>query len=215
MILNGQTMHKRFQRRIARLKGVRSTRWHSDPTRVPPGQVVTDHFPVLHEGDVPHINLTSWQLRLFGLVEEPVSFTWEALHALPATEVATDVHCVTRWSKLDTVWEGVSTRELLSRVTLLPRAGYVLVHAAGGYTANLELDAFLANDALFAWGYEGKPLAPAHGWPLRLVAPQRYFWKSVKWVTAVEFLSRNKPGYWEERGYHMVGDPWREERFGW
>jgi len=183
--------------------------------RVPPGQIVTERFPVLHEGGLPEIRLEQWQFRLFGQVEAERVLSWEAFRGLPANSIRADVHCVTRWSKLDTTWEGVATRDVLRQVALLPSARYVLVHAAGGYSANLALDAFLAEDALFAWAYDGVPLSPQHGWPLRLVVPQRYFWKSVKWVTGVEFLAENRPGYWEERGYHMEGDPWSEERFGW
>ena len=207
-------MAGQLHRRNDRLRGKKRAVAQQDD-RVPPGQVVTERFPVLHEGDLPHIKIAQWRIRLFGLVTAERVFDWASFRALPSTSIKADVHCVTRWSKLDTVWSGVATRDLVQAVTPSPSAHYVLVHAAGGYTANLELDAFLAADALFAWAFDGQPLSPQHGWPLRLVVPGRYFWKSVKWVDSVKFLAENRPGYWEERGYHMVGDPWLEERFGW
>jgi DMSO/TMAO reductase YedYZ molybdopterin-dependent catalytic subunit len=133
---------------------------------------------------------------------------------LPAKETVADIHCVTRWSKLDTRWEGVSTRELLSHVRVKPEARYVLVRAEQGFTTNLPLDDFLREENLFAWRYDGKELAPEHGGPLRLVVPSLYFWKSAKWVRGVELLAEDRPGFWESYGYHNRGDPWKEERFG-
>ena len=182
--------------------------------RVPPGQYLTDRFPVLHYGGVPRLDKATWDFRIWGLVEEEKRWTFDQFRALPAREVVADIHCVTRWSKLDTRWEGVGTQELLSHVRLKPEARYVLVHAEQGFTANLPLDDFLREENLFAWRYDGKELAPEHGGPLRLVVPSLYFWKSAKWVRGVELLAKDRPGFWEGYGYHNRGDPWKEERFG-
>jgi DMSO/TMAO reductase YedYZ molybdopterin-dependent catalytic subunit len=182
--------------------------------RVPPGQYLTDRFPVLHYGSVPRFDKATWDFRIWGLVEEEKRWTFDQLRALPAKEIVTDIHCVTRWSKLDTRWEGVSTRELLSHVRAKPEARYVLVHAEQGFTANLTLDDFLREENQFAWRYDGKELAPEHGGPLRLVVPSLYFWKSAKWVRGIELLAEDRPGFWESYGYHNRGDPWKEERFG-
>lgn len=181
--------------------------------RIPPGQVLTEKFPVLHEGPVPRVNLTEWDFRVTGLVEEPLVLTYEQFTALPTRRIVVDIHCVTRWTKLDTVWEGVPSRELMRLIKPLPEARYIMVHAEHGYTTNLSLDDFLHEDVLFAWRYDDKPLAPEHGYPLRLVVPHLYFWKSAKWVRRLEFMAENRPGFWESRGYHIRGDPWREERF--
>ena len=182
--------------------------------RVPPGQYLTDRFPVLHYGGVPRLDRAAWNFRIWGLVEVEKRWTFDQLRALPAREIVADIHCVTRWSKLDTHWEGVSTRDLLSHVRLKPEARFVLVHAEQGFTANLSLDDFLREENLFAWRYDGQELAPEHGGPLRLVVPSLYFWKSAKWVRGVELLARDRPGFWEGYGYHNRGDPWKEERFG-
>jgi DMSO/TMAO reductase YedYZ molybdopterin-dependent catalytic subunit len=184
-----------------------------DPARVPPGQYLTERFPVLHAGVVPRVDLSRWDFQVGGLVEEPVRFSYDEIRAMPATEEVFDIHCVTKWSKLDTRWEGVSVAELMSRVRLLPEASHVLVHAEHGFTANLPLDDFLAEPNLFAYRYDGAELEPDHGWPLRLVVPRLYFWKSVKWVRGLQFLDHDAPGFWERNGYHMYGDPWREQRF--
>jgi len=181
--------------------------------RVPPGQYLTDPLPVLHEGPVPSFDPATWDLRLFGLVEEEVVFSHEQIAALPRVRVVTDIHCVTTWSKLDTVWEGVSLRQLMDHVRLLPEARYVLVHCEHGYTTNLPLEALMDDDVLLAYGYDDAPLAPEHGYPLRLVVPKRYFWKSAKWVRGLEFMAQDRPGFWEQRGYHNDGDPWKEERY--
>jgi len=181
--------------------------------RIPPGQRVTDRFPVLHEGPIPPFDPATWDLRLFGLVEKEVAFTYDQILALPTVRVVADVHCVTGWSKLDTVWEGVSCRELLKHVRLRPEARYVMVHAEYGFTANLPLEALLDDDVLLAYRYNDAPLTPEHGYPLRLVVPKRYFWKSVKWVRGLEFMAQDRPGYWEQRGYHNNADPWKEERY--
>jgi len=181
--------------------------------RIPPGQIVVDDWPVLHHGNVPKIDLATWRLRIFGLVEEELEFTYEEFKRLPNVERITDFHCVTRWSRLDNRWRGVSTEEVLKRVSLRPEAKFVIVHAEAGFTANLSLEEFVKQDVLFAWEHDGKVLTPEHGYPLRLVVPQLYAWKSVKWVTGLEFTEQDRPGFWEQRGYHMHGDPWKEERY--
>lgn len=182
--------------------------------RVPPGQYVTNRLPVLHYGSVPSFDRDSWDFRIWGLVEEEKRWTFDQFRQLPTREIVADIHCVTGWSKLDTLWEGVSTREVLRHVQLKPEARFVLVHAEGGFTTNLSLDDFMREENLFAWRYNGQDLSPEHGWPLRLVVPSLYFWKSAKWVRGIELLSHDRPGFWESYGYHNRGDPWKEERYG-
>ncbi len=182
--------------------------------RIPPGQRLVQRLPVLHYGSVPRVDLGKWDLRLFGLVEEEVRWTYDDVRALPSRTLTCDIHCVTTWSLLDTVWEGVPVGEVMRHVRLKPQARYVLVHAEQGFTTNMPLDVFVAEENLLAWGYSGEELTPEHGWPLRLVIPSRYFWKSAKWVRGIEFLDHDVPGFWEQYGYHNNGDPWKEERFG-
>ncbi len=182
--------------------------------RVPPGQHVTEKWPVLHHGPVPAIDLSRWTFRVFGLVENPFELTYEQFLALPRTVSTSDIHCVTGWSRLDNRWEGVPARVLVEMARPLPGAGFVLVHAEGGFTTNLLLDDLLRDDVLFAFRHDGQDLTPEHGWPLRLVVPHLYFWKSAKWVRGLEFRDRDTPGFWERAGYHMRGDPWKEERYG-
>jgi len=181
--------------------------------RVPPNQIVTQKFPVLTYGKTPRVGLAEWRLRLFGEVEEPITLRWEEFRQLPTVQVRADFHCVTQWSRLDNLWEGVRAREVVARVRLKPTARFVMVHCYGGYTTNLPLEVLLEEDVLFAFRLDGKDLTPEHGWPVRLVVPSRYGWKSAKWVNGLEFLAENRPGFWEARGYHMNGDPWKEERF--
>lgn len=176
--------------------------------RLPPRQVRTRKWPVLHAGPTPRIDLDSWRFTLSGAVERPVSWTWAEFRALPSARVFADMHCVTRWSRLDNVWEGVLIAQILKSVTLKPEALFVSVLAEGGYTTNLPLDEFAAEDCLLAWGHDGRDLEPDHGAPLRLVVPRLYAWKSAKWVTGIEFLAEDRPGFWEENGYHNHGDPW-------
>ena len=183
-------------------------------SRIPRGQRLAARMPVLHYGPMPRIDINKWDLRLWGLVEEEVRWSYPELRAMPAAQMTADIHCVTTWSMLDTHWEGLSIQELMKHVRLRPTARYVLVHAEGGWTTNMALEVLLAPDNLLAWAYEGQELTPEHGWPLRLVVPSRYFWKSAKWVRGLEFLDHDVPGFWEQAGYHMNGDPWREERFG-
>lgn len=184
-----------------------------DPGRIPPGQYYTERFPVLHAGGVPKVDLKAWDFAVEGLVATPRTWSYEEILSLPAVRRTFDIHCVTKWSKLDTDWEGVPVTELMSAVELLPSATHVLVQAEHGFTANLPLEDFLAADNLFAYRFGGVQLEPKHGWPLRLVVPHLYFWKSVKWVRSLRFLDRDEPGFWERNGYHMYGDPWMQQRF--
>ncbi len=182
-------------------------------TDVPPGQFVTDKFPVLTYGPAPKIDLGSWRFRIFGLVKEQVGLTWDQFVALPQVTVDAAFHCVTQWSRLENTWEGVPFAEVLKLAEPLPQARFVMVHCYGDYTTNLPLEALKDDGVLFAYKHDGELLAPDHGGPLRLVVPKLYGWKSAKWVSGIEFMEHNRPGFWEQRGYHMYGDPWKEERF--
>jgi DMSO/TMAO reductase YedYZ molybdopterin-dependent catalytic subunit len=184
--------------------------------RIPPRQVLTRKWPVLHVGPTPRFDRITWIFRIFGLVEQPWQCGYDAFRALPRVGVRADMHCVTRWSTLDNVWEGVSTRTVLEQVRVLPAARFVLVHGENDFTTNLPLADFLGEDCLFAWGHNGRDLEPDHGYPLRLVVPRLYAWKSAKWVRGVELLAEDRPGFWESwenGGYHLRGDPWAEQRF--
>lgn len=179
--------------------------------RIPPHQVETMKFPVLHAGPTPRADLPAWTFRIWGLVEQPWQCDYATFTAMPRVRVYADMHCVTRWSKLGNVWEGVSTPEVMSRVRPLPGARFVLVHCEHGFTTNLPLDDFLQEDCLFAWRHNGADLDEDHGYPLRLVVPRLYAWKSAKWVRGVELLAEDRPGFWESwenGGYHMRGGPW-------
>ncbi len=182
--------------------------------RLPPGQSLVESFPVLHYGGVPRIDPEDWSLRIFGLVEKERTLSFAEFQALPQVKVLSDIHCVTSWSRLDNLWEGVSTSALRDLVKIRSEAGFAIIHASAGFTANLALDDFFQEDVLFAFRHNGKALSPDHGFPVRLVVPRLYFWKSAKWVTGVEFTAEDRPGFWETRGYHNRGDPWREERYG-
>ncbi len=184
-------------------------------SKLPPGQFVTQGWPVLHEGPVPEFDEETWSFRVFGLVEEPLTLTYKEFMALPKVMVVADFHCVTTWSKLNNRWEGVAFKEVMKLIRPKPGARFVMVHCDGGYTTNLPLDLLMDDDVLFAYRHNGKPLAPEHGWPLRLVVPKRYGWKSAKWVRGLEFMEKDRRGFWEERGYHNDADPWAEERFSW
>ncbi|HYX68574.1 MAG TPA: sulfite oxidase-like oxidoreductase [Terriglobales bacterium] len=181
--------------------------------RLPPGQSLTLKWPVLHYGSVPRFDPARWDFKISGLVERPVSLTWEEFNRLPRFEDTSDFHCVTRWSRFDNHWGGVAFREILKLVKLQPRAGFVLVHAEQGFTANVPLPDLDRPNVLFATHHDGQPLTPDHGYPLRLIVPHLYAWKSVKWVRAIEFHDHDVPGFWEQNGYHMYGDPWKEQRF--
>jgi DMSO/TMAO reductase YedYZ molybdopterin-dependent catalytic subunit len=184
-----------------------------DPARLPPGQYLTEKWPVLHAGSVPKTDLTTWDFRVFGEVEEPVTLTYDELRALPQTEVTIDIHCVTRWSRFDTSFRGVHWRELAKLVGPKPSAHFVVAHAEQGFTTNVPLAALQDDEALIAREADGQPLEPEHGWPLRLVVPSRYFWKSAKWLRGLELLASDQPGFWERYGYHNDADYWQEERY--
>lgn len=202
-------------KRVERLKRVTNTPKAPQGERVPPGQFVTEKFPVLHYGETPRYDdLSNWDLRVFGLVKSPKTFTWDELMALPAKTQTVDIHCVTRWSKLDTTWTGVAWREFLRHIQVDPRATHVMAHCEHDFTTNIALDVLDDDDTMLAYQYGGEPLEPDHGYPLRLLAPKKYFWKSAKWLRGLEFMDADRAGFWERHGYHMQGDPWREERFG-
>jgi DMSO/TMAO reductase YedYZ molybdopterin-dependent catalytic subunit len=193
--------------------------------RLPPGQALTNKFPVLHYGPVPSFDPATWDFRIWGEVEEEKRWSWEEFNKLPRTSVVMDIHCVTRWSKFDTLWEGVSVRTLVEQGFFkpLPTARFVLQHAEYGFTVNLPMEVVLSENFLLATHYDGQPLTPDHGYPLRGVVgyiPQRpdlttpYFWKGAKWLRGLEFLRYDRPGFWEQAGYHNNADVWKEERFG-
>lgn len=181
--------------------------------RLPPGQVLTEKWPVLHYGAVPDVDLATWDFRVYGLVERPARWTYQEFLALPQSQVRSDIHCVTRWSRYDNLWQGVSFQEVLRHVQVQPEARFAVIHAEQGFTTNLPLAELAQDDVLFAHQHDGKELTPDHGWPLRLVVPSRYFWKSAKWVRGIELVANDQPGFWERNGYHNDADPWREERF--
>ena len=185
-----------------------------DPARLPPGQYLTEKWPVLHAGDVPDVDLATWNLRLFGEVEEEVTLDYEQLRELPSTAITTDIHCVTRWSRFDARFRGVHWGELAERCRPKPSARFLVAHAEGGYTENVPLPALEDEHALIAWEADGESLTPEHGWPLRLVIPSKYFWKSAKWLRGLELTTNDRPGFWERYGYHNDADFWKEERYG-
>ena len=182
----------------------------ADPSRVPPGQYVTEDFPVLSAGPTPHTKLDAWSFSISG-GDQPRSWSWDEFVDLPTERVTVDIHCVTRWSKLDTTWQGVSVDTLLSQVS--HQASFVLAHCDGGYTTNLPLADVTGGQAWVAFDYGGEPLDPEHGGPARLLVPHLYFWKSAKWVRRLELLDHDVPGFWETYGYNMYGDPWQEQRY--
>jgi DMSO/TMAO reductase YedYZ molybdopterin-dependent catalytic subunit len=182
-----------------------------DPERVPPGQYVTRDFPVLSAGPTPHTPLAEWTFEIRGAVDKPVSWTWNELLALPSETPMVDIHCVTMWSKLDASWRGVSVDTLLDGVDT--SAEYVLAFCDGGYTTNLPIEDVIGGKAWITYEYEGSPLPAEHGGPARLLVPHLYFWKSAKWVRGLELRDYDEPGFWETYGYHMYGDPWKEQRY--
>ena len=181
--------------------------------RLPPGQSLTLQWPVLHTGSVPRFDAALWDFRVAGLVANPLRLSYAEFIALPPAEITADFHCVTRWSRLDNRWKGVAVRTLLDRAQALAQARFVLVQGDHGYTANIPLADLLESDVLLATHHDGQPLAPEHGFPLRLVVPKLYAWKSVKWVRGLQLLESDQPGFWEQNGYHLYGDPWKEQRF--
>lgn len=187
---------------------------NKDIKRLPPGQKLIEDFPVLHYGDVPKINIEKWDFKVMGLIRNPLVFTFDEFLKLPSVEIITDFHCVTGWSKFDLLWKGILFKTIAEVVSPLPEARFISIVAENGYTTNLPLDVAMDDDVLFAYEYDGRPLTPEHGYPLRLVVPKRYAYKSAKWVKGVEFLKEDSPGFWEVRGYSNSADPWREERYG-
>jgi DMSO/TMAO reductase YedYZ molybdopterin-dependent catalytic subunit len=181
--------------------------------RLPPGQSLTLKWPVLHYGSVPDFDEATWNFRISGEVALPVKLSWKEFRSLPQTETTSDFHCVTRWSRLDNLWKGVLFTEVLKLVQPKPEAKYVLVQAEEGYTANIPLEDLQRPDVLFALEHDGEPLAAEHGGPLRLIVPQLYAWKSVKWVRGFTLLDHDQLGFWEQNGYHRYGDPWKEQRY--
>lgn len=193
--------------------------------RLPPGQSLTDKFPVLHYGSVPRYDLTKWTFRVYGEVEEAKQWTWEEFQKLPMREIKMDIHCVTRWSKFDTTWKGVWLPDLIEQgiIKLRPAAKHVIEHCEYGFTTNLDIEHFMKPTTLMATEFDGKPLDPDHGYPLRVVVgavkdnakdpDTRYFWKGGKWLRALEFTQTDRPGFWEQAGYHNVARVWPEERF--
>lgn len=211
-------MFKKYKNRREMEEAVRSE------GRLPAGQSLTEKFPVLHYGPVPAFNPATWDFRVWGLVKEPVTWTWEAFLKLPRTAMTVDLHCVTRWSKFDTLWEGVSLKTLIDEgfIQPLPEAKYIVQHAEYGYTTNLPIEVYVQDNFLLATHYDGEPIPPDHGYPLRgvtgAIAGRKdlkdvYLWKGAKWLRGLEFLAEDKPGFWEKAGYHNEADVWEEERF--
>ena len=184
-----------------------------DPARLPPGQYLTEKWPVLHAGTVPETDLATWDFKVFGEVERPVTLSWEELQALPSREIELDIHCVTRWSRFGARFRGVHWNELAKLAGPKPAGRYVVAHAEQGFTANVPLRALEDENALIAYEAEGEALTPDHGWPLRLVIPSKYFWKSAKWLRGIELVEHDQPGFWERYGYHNEADYWKEERY--
>lgn len=183
-----------------------------DPSRLPPGQYLTDRFPVLHVGDVPDYEPGQWDLTITGLVDRPFTIGFEELTAMPSVSLTFDIHCVTKWSKFDTTWTGVRVRDLLEQAGVQSGGTHVVEHAEFGYTTNLPLADITTDEAIVAYAFEGEPIEDIHGGPVRIVVPHLYFWKSAKWVRALEVVDGDRPGFWERNGYHMYGDPFREQR---
>ena len=180
---------------------------------MPPGQYETRDFPVLSLGPTPEIDLNTWSLEILGLVEKPLKWSWKEFNALPQENIVRDIHCVTKWSKFDTRWRGVSLDYLMELIGVLPEATHLIAHSHDGYTTNLPLEDVRGGKAIVALGYDDAPIESQHGGPARLLVPHLYFWKSAKWVKALEFVDADEPGFWEVRGYHNYGDPWREQRY--
>jgi DMSO/TMAO reductase YedYZ molybdopterin-dependent catalytic subunit len=191
-------------------RGFRSRGSDAPSDRIPPGQHRVDDFPVLSAGPTPHTPLDEWTFTIEG-AGDPVRWTWDEFQALPSEQITVDIHCVTKWSKLDTAWEGVSLDTLLEHVDGEP--GYLLAFCDGGYTTNLPLEHASDGKAWIAYTYDGQPLEPEHGGPARLLVPHLYFWKSAKWVRGLRLLDEDEPGFWEQNGYHILGDPWQEQRY--
>ncbi len=181
--------------------------------KLPPGQSLTLKWPVLHYGSVPTFSPQIWDLKIYGLVESPLNLTWNEFNALPKVQTMSDFHCVTRWSRFDNRWDGVAMQEILRRVHPRPSASHVLLHAEQGFTANVPIADLDRPEVILATHHDGEPLSADHGYPMRLIVPHLYGWKSVKWLRGMEFLDHDAAGFWEQNGYHMYGDPWKEQRY--
>ncbi|MFN8482234.1 MAG: sulfite oxidase-like oxidoreductase [Anaerolineae bacterium] len=200
--------------RVQRLRRADAAREHDQGTdRLPPGQALTLKFPVLTYGSTPNVRPDDWTFEVWGLVEEPKTWTWDEFLAIGAKEQVCDIHCVTRWSKFDTLWKGIPFKAVYEQLKPKPGADYVMLHSYGGYTTNMRVDEMLDDSVMFAYEYEGKPLERDHGGPMRALVPRLYFWKSAKWVRGLEFMNTNRPGFWEMYGYHIHGDYRLEQRF--
>jgi len=196
-----------------RRAGARLAGQSSESGRLPPGQYLTDRFPVLHYGSVPKFDVQKWDFKVFGLVGSPIKWTYEQLRAQPTKRIVTDIHCVTRWSQYDMIWEGMPFRDLAAIVQPKPEAKFVLAHCEQGFTANVPLAKLLDEDVLLAYRYNDAELSAEHGYPLRLLVPKLYFWKSAKWLRGLEFMAKDKLGFWEKYGYNNDADPWLEQRY--
>ncbi|MDA1188592.1 MAG: sulfite oxidase-like oxidoreductase [Chloroflexi bacterium] len=197
-------------KKLGRLTEIKQDR---EGQSAPPGQYLTKKFPVLTFGPTPKIDLKDWKFKVSGLVEKEFELDWKQFTGLPKLTLDAEFHCVTQWSKLENTWEGIAYRELVKLIKVKPEAKYAMVHCYGGYSTNVSLEVLDDDDVLFAYRHDGEDLPAEHGGPMRLVVPKRYGWKSAKWVNGIEFMEKDKPGFWEARGYHMEGDPWKEERF--
>lgn len=199
-----------------RLKKARvPARQEEHGNRLPPGQTLTQKFPILHEGEIPTYDMSEWNFKIFGEIEEAKTFSYQDILQLPQTKLIRDIHCVTRWSKFDNEFEGVKVTDFLKAydIKINPEAKYVMVHGDFDYDTNLPIEEFLKDDILLAHSYNGEALTPQHGWPLRLLVPHLYFWKSAKWIRGFEFMKEDRPGFWERNGFHNEADPFKEERF--
>jgi len=199
-----------FDPKKRRVEGVNSF----GKERTPPGQVATAKFPVLTYGATPEIDPKDWRFRVWGAVEQERVWTWDDFMKFPQTTIHADFHCVTRWSRFDDDWSGVLFKDMMKFLAVKPAAQFVMQHAYGGYTTNLPLQVMLDEDVIFAHTFNGRPLPREHGGPMRVFTPRRYAWKGAKWVNGLEFITRDRPGFWEMNGYNTPADPWKEERFG-
>ena len=184
-----------------------------DPARLPPGQYLTEKWPVLHAGDIPHVDLATWDFKVWGQVEQPLTLSWGEFSALPTIEVTEDIHCVTRWSRFDATFSGVGWSTIKERVLPRPGPSYAIAHSEHGFTANVPARFLDMEGAVLATHADGEPLTPEHGWPLRLIVPGKYFWKSAKWLRGIELSATDRPGFWERYGYHNDADPFLEQRY--
>jgi DMSO/TMAO reductase YedYZ molybdopterin-dependent catalytic subunit len=184
-----------------------------DRRRLPPGQYLTNDYPVLSAGPTPHTPLDRWSFTIEGLVREPVTWNWQEFTALPAQDFTVDISCVTKWTHLDMRWRGISLDVLLEHVQLDPKAAFAIAYSDGGYTTNLPIEDIVNGQSFIAWEYDGSPLAPEHGGPARMVVPHLYFWKSAKWIRGIRLQEHDERGFWESFGYHDRGDPWKEQRY--